>query len=275
MRSALRWMLACFALCAPMMASAGTASGTLEVNGKVFHLKHAYGVSIEDWTDRSKAATLLIVSDKPVPEKILNERVSIFDLRDAGVNGLKFEFYSGGENYAMMIVGAGVEGSVSSSGTFDSSQFTKFEPTKIAGKVRDEKSFGDTNLKYELNFESDVMPRTPKENPSAEDMKAAQNTESAKAYISFNEAVREGDLDAIRAGVVPERAEQMDTPQFKEMLGFVQSMMPSDIKVLTANETGDTAELAVTGKDDDVDKEGVVTLRRLNGKWLVEGESWR
>ena len=258
-----------------MGTAAGTASGTLEVNGKVFQLKHAYGLSIEDWTDKSKTATLLIVSDNPVPDKLLNERVSIFDLRDAQVNGLKFEFYSRGENYAMMIVGAGVEGSVSSSGTFDSSQFSTFESTKVAGQIRDQKSFGNTNLNYELEFESDVVPRTPKGKPSTADMKAAQNAESAKAYISFNEAVREGDLAAIRAGVVPERAEQMDTPQFKEMLGFVQSMMPSDIKVLKASETGDTAELMVTGKDDDVDKEGVVTLRRLNGKWLVEGESWR
>ncbi|MDZ7638081.1 MAG: DUF4878 domain-containing protein [Bryobacterales bacterium] len=218
---------------------------------------------------------MLLLSDRPLPEKLLNEKVNIFDLRDAGMNGLKMEFYSNGENYAMMIVGAGVEGSVSASGTFDSSQFSTYEPTKIAGKIAAEKSFGETNLKYDVTFESDVLLPKVKVKPTAEDMKAAQSTASAKAYVAFNQAVRDGKLDAIRNGVVPERAEMMNNPEFKDMLGLIQSMMPADIRVVKSTETGDTAELELIGNDDGKEKEGTVTLVKMNGKWLVQGESWR
>lgn len=261
--------------CAALWLAAGTASGTLEVNGKALKITQAYAFQVEDWTDKTKNATVLLLSDRPLPEKVLNEKASIFDLRDTGMNGMKMEFYSGGDNYAMSIVGAGVDGSFSSSGTFDATQFTIFEAAKIAGKITAEKTFGETQFKYDVTFESDVLPRQVKKKATPEEMKAAQSTESAKAYLAFNQAVREGNLAAIRAGVIPERAEMMDKPEFKEMLGMIQMMMPSDIQVVKATENGDTAELELIGKDDDKEKEGTASLRKVNGKWLVAGESWR
>lgn len=261
--------------CAAAALAAGTASGTLEVNGKALKITQAYAFQVEDWTDKSKNATVLLLSDRPLPEKVLNEKASIFDLRDTGMNGMKMEFYSGGDNYAMSIVGAGVDSSFSSSGTFDATQFTIFEAAKIAGKITAEKTFGETQFKYDVTFESDVLPRQVKKKATPEEMKAAQSTESAKAYLAFNQAVREGNLAAIRAGVIPERAEVMDKPEFKEMLGMIQMMMPSDIQVVKATEDGDTAELELIGKDDDKEREGTASLRKVNGKWLVAGESWR
>lgn len=257
------------------LAQAGTASGTLEVNGNTYQITHAYGLQIENSMTKGESATLLLLSDRPLPEKLLNENVSFFDLRDAGMNGLKMEFYSNGENYAMIIVGAGIQGSFSSSGTFDRSQFTAYEPVKIAGKISNEKNAGETSFKYEISFDTDILPRKPKVMPTAEEMKSAQSTGSAKAYIAFNQAVREGRLDAIRAGVIPERAEMMNKPEFEGMLSLIQSMMPADIVVVKATETGDNAELELTGKDDGKEKSGTASLVKIDGKWLVQGESWK
>jgi hypothetical protein len=274
-----RWMCLivanCLVLSAAMAVAAGTASGTMEVNGKSIKLTHAYALLVENWMEKGQSATLLLLSDRALPEKVLNEKANIFDYRDAGMNGVKMEFYGSGDNYSMNIVGGGVDGSFSSSGTFDASQFTVFEPAKIAGKIAAEKDFGETRFKYDVSFETDVRPRQVKKKATPEEMKSAQNTEPAKAYVAFNQAVREGKLDAIRAGVIPERAEMMDKPEFKEMLEMIQMMMPSDIQVVKATEDGDTAELELSGKDGDKEKEGTVSLRKLNGKWLVAGESWR
>lgn len=261
--------------CVCWLAQAGTASGTLEVNGKAFQITHAYGIAIENPMEKTENAPLLLLTDRPLPVKLLNERVNFFDLRDAGMNGLKMEFYSNGANYSMVIVGAGVDGSFSSSGTFDAGQFTVFEPAKIAGKIANENTIGGTSFKYAVTFDTDILPRKPKVMPTAEEMKAAQSAASAKAYVAFNQAVREGKLDAIRAGVVPERAKMMDKPEFEGMLGLIQAMMPSDIVVVKATETGDSAELELSGKDDGKDKSGTATLKKIGGKWLVEGESWR
>jgi hypothetical protein len=274
-----RWMRLAFAnwlvLTATMALSAGTASGTMEVNGKVIQLTHAYALLVENWMEKDQNATVLLLSDRPLSDKVLKEKANIFDYRDAGMNGIKMEFYGSGDNYSMNIVGGGVEGSFSSSGTFDASQFTVFEPAKIAGKIAAERDFGQTQFKYDVSFETEVRPRQVKKKATPEEMKSAQNTESAKAYVAFNQAVRDGKLDAIRAGVVPERAEMMDKPEFKDVLAMIQMMMPSEIQVVKATEEGDSAELELIGKDGDKEKEGTASLRNVNGKWLVAGESWR
>lgn len=276
MRLTLRTMLtAALVTCVCGLAQAGTASGTLEVNGKTYQITNAYGIAVEDAFDKGKDMPMLILSDRPLPEKLLNEKTNFFELRDAGMNGMKMEFYSNGSNYSMMLVGAGVDGSVSMSGTFDAGQFTTYQPTKLAGKIAAEKSIGDTTYKYDVTFETDVLPRKAKVAPTAAQLKAAQSAASAKAYLAFNQAMRAGKLDAIRAGVVPERAAMMDDPDFKKMLGLIQAMMPSDIAVVKATETGDDAELELTGKDGGKEKDGTVTMKRINGKWLVEKESWK
>lgn len=276
MTSALRTILAVtLVTCASWMAQAGDASGTLEVNGKTYQITHAYGIAVEDAFEKGKDMPMLILSDRPLPEKLLNEKVDFFELRDAGMNGMKMEFYSKGTNYSMMLVGAGVEGSVSVSGTFDSNQFSVYEPARLAGKIAAEKSVGDTTFKYNVVFETDVLPRKAKVAPTAAQLKAAQSAASAKAYLAFNQAVRDGKLDAIRAAVAPERAAMMDSPDFKNMLGLIQAMMPADIAVVKATETGNDAELELTGKQDGKEKDGTVTMKKIGGKWLVEKESWK
>jgi hypothetical protein len=67
----------------------------------------------------------------------------------------------------------------------------------------------------------------------------------------------------------------MDRPEFKENLAFIQSMMPTDVKVLKATEEGDNAELMLSGKDSGEDRAGTVLMVKKNGKWLVEKESWK
>lgn len=276
MTQTLRTLLAVtLAICICGLAHAGTASGTLEVNGKTFTITHAYGIQVNDPFEKGEKIPMLLLSDRPLPEKLLEENVSTFDLRDAGMNGLKMDFSSHGSNYSMMIVGAGVEGSFSSSGTFDASQFTEFEPAKIAGNIASDKTIGDTTFKYSIKFDTEVLASKPKVKPTAEQTKVAQNAASAKAYLAHNKAMREGKLDAIRASVVPERAAMMDNPDFKEMLGLIKAIMPSDIAVVKATETGDSAELELTGKNDGQEKSGMATLKKINGKWLMERESWK
>ena len=243
-------------------AFAGTASGTLTLNGKSFAMKHAYALQIEDWIDKSQNGALVLVTDKPVPQKLLVEDLDTFALREAGVNGVKFEFYSGGSNYAMSLVGAEIEVGLSLSGTFDKEQFTDLTDTHLAGKFLDDKEIGDTKLSYDLQLDTDIMPRVVKPEPTAADAEAAQKAESVKAYFKFYEVLKAGDVKAIRAMVAPERAAMMD-------------QMPTDVKALKATEEGDTAEILLSGKDSGEDRVGTVLMVKRNGKWMVEKESWK
>lgn len=258
--------------------AAQSAKGTLTVNGQSYELKHAYAFQVPDWTDKSKMGVAVLVTDREVPEKILNHKMNPFDLRDAGVNGLKMEFYDDGGGYSMNLVGTQEQASVSISGTFDKERFRTLTAERIDVSLdQEEKKLGSTSLQYKAEFAADIVPyvETPKYVPNDADIAAAKNAASTKAYLAFHEAMKKGDLTALRGMVVPERAAMMDAPNFKEMFEFVQEMMAKDVKVLKATEEGDAAELILTGTMmDKEDAMGKVSLMRINGKWLVANESW-
>ena len=58
------------------------------------------------------------------------------------------------------------------------------------------------------------------------------------------------------------------------MLKLVQAMTPLDIKVLKATETGDRARLLARGSMEGKPQRGKIYLNRVNGKWIMAGETW-
>lgn len=253
-------------------AFAGTISGALTVNNKTISLKQVYAFQVPDWSDKTKSAVRVLITDKPVPTSILNADVNSFELRDADIGGIRFEFYSDATNYSMELVGNAISGSISASGTFDKEKLTDYSMQHIAGAISEEKVLGDTSYRYQVTFDSDVLPRTVKAEPTPADTAAAQNAESAKAYLAFREAVKAGDLATLRAAVTPERAKAMDQPEFKEQLTLIQALMPDKVTVLKATEEGDSATVILSA---DEGQTGTVSLTKLNGRWLVAKESWK
>jgi hypothetical protein len=255
-------------------AFAGTVSGKLTVNEKTIPLQHIYGLQVPDWTDKDQTAVRLLVTDKPIPGNELTKNLNTFDLRDAGISGIQFEFFSGGTNYSMVLVGSAVDGSVSTSGTFDNKAFTNYSTAHVAGTLRDAREFGNTKFQYDLRFDTEVAPMKVDAPPTAQDIAAAQKAESAKAYLGFHKAVQNEDIPDIKASVIPERAKMMDSPEFREQLALVRELMPKSIQVMKATENGDEATLVVESKDDGDSQVGTISLRKINGRWLVGKESW-
>ncbi|MDZ7637171.1 MAG: hypothetical protein U5J83_02805, partial [Bryobacterales bacterium] len=137
------------------------------------------------------------------------------------------------------------------------------------------KEFSDTKFRYDIGFDTEVMPRVVKAEPTAQETEAAQSAESTRACFAFYKALKSGDLAALREMVDPERAKDMDRPDFKENLELIQSMMPTDVKVLRAAEEGDRAELTLSGRDSGEDRVGLVLMVKKDGKWQLEKESWK
>jgi hypothetical protein len=259
------------------VVGAQNADGKLNINDHSYDLKHAYAFQVPDVFDKEKMATKVLVTDREVPEKLLKAKFNIFDLGDAGITGLSLEFFSEGSSYSLNLISSH-RASVSLSGSFDRELVKTLEPDRIeVAGMQDDREFGSTTMSYQLSFGADVAPHVvvPPYVPNQADMDAAAKAESTKAYLAFHEAMGKGDIDAIRGMVVPERAEMMNDPDFKEMFAFVQEMMAKDVKVLRAVEEGDEAELLLTGTMmGEENSRGKVDLQRINGKWLIGMESW-
>lgn len=270
--------VALLALCAIGLL-AQTATGTLTVDDKTYKLSHGYAFQIPDWSDKTKMATLVYFVDREIPGKLLGPKIDPFALADAGVNGLKLEFFDGGKGYALQVLQAESNTSLSVSGTFDEERFRTFTPTRLeVSLLQEPKKVGDATFGYTGELTLDVKEAPPvvaEVEPTEADIATAQKTESAKAYLTFYAAMKKGDIDAVRKMVAPERAAMMNRPDFKEMFAMVQEMMPADVKIVKATENGDDAELALRGTMMGEARKGTVAMQRLDGKWLIVKESWK
>lgn len=268
------------ALACGFALTAQTVKGTLTVDGKTVELKHVYGFQVPDRADDTKTKTgaVILVTDREIPQKMLKANPNPFDLRDAGINGISMDFYYGGGNWAMSLLGNLTPMSVSVSGTFDRENFVAYEPLRVElAPFKMEKKIGDTEMAFTLQFATDLQPyvEKPKYVPNEKDMAEAAKSPVTKAYLAFLAAFEKGDLKALEALVVPDRAEMMKEPDFKERFEMVKEFMAKDVKVLRVQVTGDQAELLLSGTMfDEPNSSGKVEMERINGKWLVGLESW-
>ena len=110
---------------------------------------------------------------------------------------------------------------------------------------------------------------------------AAQPPETAAAgaaYRGYLQSVKAGDMDAVTAAMVPERAAQLKAQKgskdFPMMWGLFTMTHPTDVKVTDARKDG--ARLVLTVEALQADKNiGTIVMERIGGKWLVGEESFK
>lgn len=259
----------------PMLAvEPGTASGSITVNGKKTELRYASAAKTKD------GETKVLISNTAVPAATLADTFAMMDLKD--LVGVEITF-----NHDKQITSGQLYdpvgfkkfgGSISAAGMhkFDEKQFG----STIAGKLymdKQDEFFGST-YQYSAEFSAVLGGGAPaKGAPAAPAGQAlpAGGGDAGAAYMKYLAAMRKGDLKAIRSLVAKKRTADMDRPDFKEMLGMIQEMMPKDVKVTGGSVSGSTATLTASGKNEDGSAaKGTITLLKEDGAWKVEKESW-
>ena len=88
-------------------------------------------------------------------------------------------------------------------------------------------------------------------------------------------AIRAGDRAKIVAASPEDQRQQIDNADFEKMLKVVQTMQPSNIKVLKAVEKDGEATLTLSGVQDGKPQKGEATMKLEAGKWVMGSENWR
>lgn len=273
-------VIRCFVVTALLCAGLGaqTVRGSVTVNDKTFGMKHVYAFQVPDRMEPAAKGATLLVSDVEIPEKLRKPDPNPFDLEDAGVNGLRIEIYGEGTNYMAALIGGGISGSMSISGTIPKDWNIVQSPKQIEVRaVKPKDSLGSNTWGFQMEIQSALVAyvEKPKVRPTPEDNASAARAASTKAYLAYQQAMAKGDLVALEKMVVPERAAQMKQPEFKEMFGLMREMMAKNVKVLKATENGDEAELLLTGSMmGEANEDGIAFLKKIGGQWLVEREKW-
>jgi len=245
---------------------AQTASGTLSIGKDQFEMKYAAAAQI-------KNGTRIVLADKPIPADLLDDEAQIWDLKASGHHGLELNIDADRKNYSLFVISSTLNGTVTMSGTFHPEWLSTFTASRVEGAFKAEpKQIGDDTVGYAVKFAAAVAPAEPA--PTSADSAAAANKESTKVYLALVAAIRAGDKQKIMALAPPDKRAAIDTPQFPEMLKMVQAMTPTNIQVLKATETGDHAKLIARGTLEGTAQRGNIYLNRVNGRWIMAGESW-
>jgi hypothetical protein len=262
----------------PVSAAEGKAEGTITVNGKATKLSYAYASAVPGFFDKTKEDVTVILSDVPLDGKALEDQFERIHMADAGkLHAMEITFDADATAISTSFRHAGFK--VSPSGVSSSDVFEKktFDSKTIEGRFKSttpHEFFGETYA-FDVAFKADLVRKAKPVPPTAAETAAARKSPQAKVYADFLRAVEKEDLGALKKLFTKEQAKNLDDPDAKKMIKMVKMMSATDIKVLKVIEKGDTAELTVSGKQDDKVANGTVQMVKEDGAWKVQREEWK
>ena len=276
----------------PTGLAAGTAKGTLTVNGKTATLKYAYAGLEPNPFDEKKDDIVIVLSDAPIPDDVLGKTELSSAAREAHLkNYLKFEFREEKEAGMGTFMGTWMVGnrvvshevlgdkSLQSSPDFDSQVAAvavakdRVEAT-IATKGMTE-SLGD-KVGYTVAFNAAVRPRPADPTVDAKNGKPlpAGGGDPGKAYMALNKAMLTGDVAILKKLAPPGQMPPDD--QLKQMLPMMKEMAAKNVKIVSGFVSGDSATLNVVGDSmGETGKKGTIQMTQAGGVWHLVKESWK
>lgn len=252
-------------------ATAIAAPGVLEVEGNKFELTHVYARKAPSTFDKTTESIYVLAVDRELPAGVRVDPDAVRGMVwDNKLNGIEMEFKDDSVSWLLKTSAAG--GSVSGSRSPNPYKL-QTTPAHVTGRVEmDERASSFAQYFAAFDIDAAIERYVAPPAPSAADTAAAQDHAATKAYFEFQDALMKGDKDTMMKLVDPEKAAMMNTPEFPEMLSFIQDMQAKNIRVLHVVDGGDTATLTVAG--DDGKQTGSAAMERRNGQWLVMNENW-
>jgi hypothetical protein len=274
-------LLVLFIASAAIAGEPCTASGVYTVNGKETKLTHAYASTEENPFDESQTDTVILLADRELAPGAAGDGLALMKLASTGsLRGIKVQITNENDvisGHVYHDAFAEFDGSFSATGMHE---FTREEGKAgtIGGKITSggDSEFAGVTWGYSASFR---CPTPGKEKPGAAPALAgkplpANGGDPGKAYLAFQKALTAGDVKKLKELASKERAEQMNDPEFAEMLPMIREMQAKDIKITGGSVDGATATLLVTGTSDGSQAKGTVHLVLEGKQWKVEKESW-
>lgn len=252
------------ALAADPLPPAGSASGTLEVDGESIPLRHAY-VYREDqgFYDPADPTWTLVLSAEPLQARQLRQRSIDPSLR-LGLT-LTSEF---GDGPSLRVLSNDLQagGFSHSGGTAPELSLEQQGPDVFAGRIHlaERQDFFEHSYQYDLRFHAVAV------DPDAQigAVLPGDGGEPGAAYVAWTHALEARDAAALKALVTPDMAAMLDAPEAAGDIERMASMAPQAVRVLGGSSDGATAILRIEGRMDGAPVQAEVTLTNHDGHWI-------
>ena len=258
-------------LAIPNVTKAGSAEGTLTVDGETTQIKHAYA-------DIYDGDITIVLVDNEIEQDMVPD--GIYSLGEQGkIKGIVFvvseekkELMSGGLYNLINAIHSYPKwnhlGSVGNGElTINSS-----EGDTLSGKIAtpSENDLNGHKFSYDITF-SVSTKKVPKEVTFT-----GKTDAPSKAYAEWGKALMDGDVEAYKKHASKEILEMMpeDPKEIESGIEMQQSIFPTKIDIVDSKIEGDKATLTMKGSKATEDLEGTVIMLKEGGEWKVNRQSW-
>lgn len=260
---------------------AGTAAGSVRIDGKPMALAHVYAWAQPNPFEPGVLDTVLLFTPGPVAPAEF-----------AGVEGL-FGVAQRLEAFALFtldrtgrVTGERVAHPALGKETLQlsGSARTSFQK-QVLGEARVEGRLATTSVEQVLGHAYEVqvvfaVPVVPAPKPEPlPDAASGQplppgGGEPGKAYLAFCKALAKKDPEAILGLMRKGGRTPKDEAQLREGIEFMAALQPSGIRVVKGYVAGDRAALWVEGKEAQETQYGTIALVREAGAWRIGKQKW-
>lgn len=263
------------ALSSATALNAGSASGTLTVNGTEFTLVQGYATTRPHPFDDTKTTALLVFADRSLPGGSSFEDSDIAGWSRKGFSGVTIQIDEEGDAISGSLFSPRFRKMKHFSTTGNQKvEITSRSSDRIAGNISvPADSMFDEKFAYDVSFDLSIEGAPGGESVAGERLPPGGG-DPGNAYGEFRKVVFAGDLQGIRKLVGAEMAEQTNSPEFEEMLPMIRDMQPKSVRITGGTVKGDTATLDVESLDQK-NTTALVTMQREQGQWKVVNEAWR
>jgi len=250
---------------------AGTAEGSVTMNGKRYDMKFARAATLPDEMHKGKQITRVVVSDVPFTSVAMFKDLLLTQL----IHGVQIDFHDDGVAWFVRDLGS----DQSSTHTQRPNPF----PVKIAGGNAEgamvvslkADAHNDAPVEISVKYTAPIEKYVAVPAPVAADAEAAKQSAAATAYRDYLDAVQKGDRVRIEALVPPEPdGSGIDPAQFPELLKMFREGLRQNVRILKAVEQDGYATLYVAGKWQGAEQKGQIGMRLVGGKWTFNDEAW-
>ena len=262
---------------------AGTASGTISLNGVKITLHYAYAIAQPNAFDEKKLDIAVLLTEKPVSEDDLKDVVgleyvaqkkhdyALFKINDQGKPIYEVIEHPMLKNTRLMMSGLTMA-------QFVSKVFSKerIEGSFTTGGKTDFSGYAyEMNVKFNAPIQQAKLPEPPPDDTSGKALPPGGG-DPAKAYRAYRKAIEKKDITAIRKLLQMPAGVAVTDDDIRDSLDFMASSAPKNPKITKGyvNNAGDRAVVYLTGTDEGEKLYGTIGLVRKDGVWMVTEENW-
>jgi len=251
--------------------------GQLTVAGNKVQMHYAYAMAQPGFFDKTKEDIVLLVSNIPLTDKAIEDQWERNTLvSDGTLKTVEVTINSEQQPISVSVKHPAFKASPSGFSSNYIVELKTFNEKNVEGRIycKTEQEFFDMVYTFDFTFKAEVRRKKELPPPTEAEKAIAAKSPQAAVYLEYVEAVNAGDVKILKKVLAAEVARELDGPDGKEMLEFMQIVNPPKAEFNRITEKGDSATLMLSAQDEGHDLIGTIEFIKEDNQWKIMLSNW-